>query len=159
MNIFDFILLVPPTYFCYLGIRKGFVKRILAILGLIFGVVVSYAYHNQFADFISDYWASSSVKYLAYVVPFVIVIVLIKVIAAAITRGLKIMALSPINIFLGAIFGIAQGALFSILIALFGLVTNNTVNTPLQGLYKESYLIALSEEYLNALFSFLIISV
>ena len=83
MNIFDFILLVPPTYFCYLGIRKGFVKRILAILGLIFGVVVSYAYHNQFADFISDYWERSSVKYLAYVVSFVIVIILIKIIAAA----------------------------------------------------------------------------
>jgi uncharacterized membrane protein required for colicin V production len=159
MNIFDFILLVPPAYFCYKGIRKGFIKRVFAILGLILGAIISYAYHSDTAHLISKYWQSSSVDYLAYILPFIVVVVAMKLIAIAATKGLGIMALSPINVFLGALFGIVQGALFSAIISLLALVVNNLIDTPLRGLVKSSLLFNHFEEHLKVLLDLLAISV
>ena len=159
MNIFDFILLIPPAYFCYKGIREGFVKRTLAILGLILGVGFSYIYHTQFAEFISDYWQNASVKYLAYLVPFLLVVLGVRLIAIAVTKTINAIALSPINTFFGALFGVVQGALISTIIALLVLVFNNSIDSPLLKLSQVSLLFGYFEDNLKFLLDFLVISI
>ena len=158
MNILDFILAVPIVYFAYLGIRKGFVKRVMALLGITLAVAISYFYHEEVALFISKYWAHPSIKYLAYIVPFIIVVLIAKFIATVTTKGLKFMALSPINLLLGALFGIAQGVAVSTIIALAVLVFNKIIETPLTALTKDSLLIGYTKAYLVDILDVLAVS-
>ena len=159
MNLFDFILLLPPAYFCYKGIRKGFVKRILAILGLFVGAFVSYYYHDETIILLFKFWDISGIEYLAYIIPFIAIVVVMKLVASIITKGLKVIALSPINVFLGAIFGIIQGALLSAIIAVLALLVNTMFDTPLKELTKGSLLFSYSEESLNELITLLSVSI
>ena len=159
MNIFDFILLMPPAYFCYLGIRKGLVKRILAILGLFVGAFVSYYYHDETMKTFSKIWDISGIEYIAYIIPFIATVLFVKLVASIITKGLKVIALSPLNVFLGAIFGIIQGTLLSAAFAVLALLTNSVLDTPLMGLTKGSLLFNYSEQYLNDLIALFSVSV
>ncbi len=159
MNVFDFILLVPVVYFLYKGVRQGFVKRVFAIAGLILGVIAASFYHYYFAELLSKYWQNDAVKYLAYIVPFILVLLAAKIISSGLTKGLKLIALSPINVFFGALFGIIQGVLFSMLIGLFTMITNHLINTPLKELSNNSLLFGYSRDYLDDLLSILAISI
>lgn len=159
MNLFDFILLLPPAYFCYKGIRKGFVKRLLAILGLFVGAFVSYYYHDETIKLFSMFWGIPGIKYLAYIIPFITIVLVLKFVASIITKGLKIIALSPLNVFLGATFGIIQGTFLSAFLAILVLLANTVFDTPLRGLTKGSLLFNSCEEYLHGLIALLSVSV
>ena len=159
MTALDFILIIPLIYYCYKGIRKGFIKRLLAVIGLILGVYVSYLYNTPIAKIITDYWDHTSVKYMSYLIPFILVVLGVNLFAHILTKSMKLMALSPINILLGAVFGLAQGALFSTLISLVLITVNSLLNNPLNHFIEESLLINYFKTPLNSLLELVAVSV
>lgn len=159
MTVLDFILIIPVIYFCYKGILKGFVKRLLAIFGLILGVFVAYVYNGLFNEFISEFWQHSSVQYLAYLLPFIIVIFLMRLIAIVITKGLKVIALSPLNMLFGALFGILQGAIISTVITIILISVNSLIDSPLKSLIQNSLLITYFKTPLDGLLELLVVGI
>ena len=111
MNYLDIAIAVPLLYGLIRGFSNGIIKEITN--GLSVGLAIYVGVH--FADLIEPYLRSSvlsdyerAMPLIAFVLVFIIILIIIKSIGELIDRITKLLALGIISRFLGAIFGIVK---------------------------------------------------
>ena len=122
MSTLDIILAIFLLYFAIRGFSQGFIISIATLVGLIFGFWAA----SHFSEFTANWLQndmglkSGNIKLIAYIVTFVIVVVLIFLLGRFMTGVVKTVGLGIVNRLAGALFGIAKGLLIvSFLFLLF----------------------------------------
>ncbi len=107
MNLLDLILLTPLVFGIARGLYKGLINELASLLSLALGVLLAYQYSDLLFDFLSNYIdeAGSGTKLLSYALIFIATSVVVLLIAKALTKLLKLVALGLMNRILGGIFG------------------------------------------------------
>jgi membrane protein required for colicin V production len=120
MTTLDIILALFLFYFAFKGFTSGFIISIATLAGLILGFYAA----SHFSEFTASWLQhdmglkSSNIKLIAYIVTFVIVVVLIFLLGRFMTGVVKTVGLSIVNRLAGALFGIAKGLLIASLLFL-----------------------------------------
>jgi membrane protein required for colicin V production len=115
MSTIDIILAVFLLYFAFKGFTNGFIISIATLVGLVVGFYAA----SHFSEFTANWLQqdmglkSSNIKLIAYVVTFVIVIVLIFLLGKFLTGVVKTVGLGIVNRLAGVLFGIAKGVLIA----------------------------------------------
>ena len=111
MNYLDIAIAVPLLYGLIKGFSNGIIKEITNVLSVVLAIYVGV----HFADLIEPYLRSSvlsdyerAMPLIAFVLVFIIILIIIKSIGELIDRITKLLALGIISRFLGAIFGIVK---------------------------------------------------
>jgi len=128
MSTLDIILALFLFYFAYRGFSNGFIISIATLLGLILGFYAA----SHFSEFTANWLQhdmglkSGNIRLIAYIVTFVIVVVLIFLLGRFMTGVVKTVGLGIVNRLAGALFGIAKGLLIaSFLFLLFSRIDPN----------------------------------
>jgi membrane protein required for colicin V production len=128
MSTLDIILALFLFYFAYRGFSNGFIISIATLAGLILGFYAA----SHFSEFTANWLQhdmglkSGNIRLIAYIVTFVIVVVLIFLLGRFMTRVVKTVGLGIVNRLAGALFGIAKGLLIaSFLFLLFSRIDPN----------------------------------
>lgn len=128
MSTLDIILALFLFYFAFKGFTNGFIISIATLAGLILGFYAA----SYFSEFTANWLQhdmglkSSNIKLIAYIVTFVIVVVLIFLLGRFLTGVVKTVGLGIVNRLAGALFGIAKGVLIaSFLFLLFARIDPN----------------------------------
>jgi len=120
MSTLDIILVIFLFYFAYKGFTNGFIISIATLVGLVLGFYAA----SHFSEFTANWLQhdmglkSSNIKLIAYIVTFVIVVVLIFLLGRFLTGIVKTVGLGIVNRLAGALLGIAKGALLASLLFL-----------------------------------------
>lgn len=115
MSTLDIILGVFLLYFAIRGFSQGFIVSIATLAGLILGFWAA----SHFSEFTANWLQkdmglhSSNLKLIAYIVTFVIVVILIFLLGRFMTTVIKTVGLGIVNRLAGALFGIAKGLLIA----------------------------------------------
>jgi membrane protein required for colicin V production len=120
MSTLDIILVIFLFYFAYKGFTNGFIISIATLVGLVLGFYAA----SHFSEFTANWLQhdmglkSSNIKLIAYIVTFVIVVVLIFLLGRFLTGIVKTVGLGIVNRLAGALLGIAKGMLIASLLFL-----------------------------------------
>jgi len=120
MSTLDIILAVFLLYFAFKGFTNGFIISIATLAGLILGFYAA----SHFSEFTANWLQhdmglkSSNIRLIAYIVTFVIVVVLIFLLGRFMTGVVKTVGLGIVNRLAGTLFGIAKGLLIASLLFL-----------------------------------------
>jgi len=115
MSTLDIILAVFLLYFAIRGFMQGFIISIATLAGLILGFWAA----SHFSEFTANWLQhdmglkSGNIKLIAYIVTFVIVVVLIFLLGRFMTGVVKTVGLGIVNRLAGALFGIVKGLLIA----------------------------------------------
>ena len=115
MSTLDIILGLFLLYFAFKGFTNGFIISIATLVGLILGFYIA----SHFSEFTANWLQndmglkSSNIKLIAYIITFVIVVVLIFLLGRFLTGVVKTVGLGIVNRLAGALFGIAKGLLIA----------------------------------------------
>jgi membrane protein required for colicin V production len=128
MSTLDIILAIFLFYFAYKGFSNGFIISIATLIGLVLGFYAA----SHFSEFTANWLQhdmglkSGNIKLIAYIVTFVIVVILIFLLGRFLTGVVKTVGLGIVNRLAGALFGIAKGLLIaSFLFLLFARIDPN----------------------------------
>ena len=101
------------------GVRRGFIKEIMSLLSWIAALLVSRVYSESLAGILGNMIDNPSVRYvIAYSVLFVIIIMLGTLLNHFMSKLLAVTGLKTLDRLLGAVFGVARGAVI-VLVVLF----------------------------------------
>lgn len=112
MNWLDILLAVPLAWGLYQGISKGFIMELSRIIALIAGVYLSV----RFSELLTEYLYNNSeitsefLPIISFALIFLTVVVLINLLARAIEKLAKAVALGWANKAAGAVFGVFRTA-------------------------------------------------
>lgn len=126
MNWLDGLILLPVLIGLILGLKRGFVSEVIALVVVIFGALgarllaptVSRAILSAFA------WPEGTCDVIAYVVVFLAIAVVLSLIARGLNRFLRAIHLAWLNKLVGGAFGAIKSCVI-ILIAVFVLERTN----------------------------------
>ena len=120
MNYVDIIISVPLLYGLIKGFSNGIIKEITNTLSVFLAIYIGI----QFSTLIEPYLQSDAlsnyeraIPLIAFLIVFIVVLIIIKSIGGLIDRLTKLLALGIISRFLGAIFGV-----FKIMIIFSGIL-------------------------------------
>jgi membrane protein required for colicin V production len=110
MNSVDMIIIVVALLFGALGIYWGFIRQVLALAGLIAGIVFASRYGADVADALSSFIANDM---LARVLGFIVVLVGVSsaasLLASLLRRFVGLLFLGWLDHLLGGLLGVLQG--------------------------------------------------
>jgi membrane protein required for colicin V production len=115
MSTLDIILAIFLFYFAFKGFTSGFIISIATLAGLVLGFYAA----SHFSEFTANWLQkdmglkSGNIKLIAYIVTFVIVVVLIFLLGRFMTGVVKTAGLGIVNRLAGAVLGIAKGLLIA----------------------------------------------
>ncbi len=134
MNWLDIIILVGLVVPAFIGLRRGLIKSVLSLAGLIIGVILAGNLYQP----VSKLFAFIHNEDVAHIVAFILILVLVMVLAAVLARLLKsvakIVMLGWVDHVGGAVFGFLLGAI------LWGAILATCVKFFGSGLATESLL-------------------
>ena len=136
MNTVDIIILVLLVPLTIQGLIKGFSTQVAAIVGLLLGVWASFRFSTLLSGWLQPYLAVSPnvLNLVSFVTILIVVIVLLALLGRALKGVLKFAMLGWLDKLLGAVFGLAKGALIlGLLIMAF-----NAVNTKVPMVKEET---------------------
>ena len=115
MSTIDIVLAVFLFYFAFKGFTSGFIISIATLAGLVIGFYAASHFSEFTADWLQKDMAleSPNIRLIAYVVTFIIVILLIFLLGRFLTGALKTAGLGIVNRLAGALFGIGKGLLIA----------------------------------------------
>ena len=110
MSIIDIILLIPLAYGLIRGLFRGFFKEIASVVGIVLGMWAARAFAPALADWFAtlcDY-AQTVLLPAAYLVIFLAVAVVLRVLAFCLEKLFSFAALGWLNKLAGAAFGLLK---------------------------------------------------
>ncbi len=115
MATIDIILAVFLLYFAIKGFINGFIISIATLAGLVLGFYAAVHFSEFTANWLQHDMGlkSSNIALIAYIITFVIVVVLIYLLGRFMTGVVKTVGLGIVNRLAGALFGIAKGLLIA----------------------------------------------
>lgn len=121
MTTIDIVFGLFLLFFAYKGFTNGLIVSIATFLGLIIGFYAASYFSEYTADWLINHagMQSKNIKFIAYILTFVITIVLIFFLGRFLTKIIKTVGLGLVNRLAGALLGIAKGALILSFLILF----------------------------------------
>ncbi|MBP1615608.1 MAG: hypothetical protein H6Q13_3056 [Bacteroidetes bacterium] len=118
MTIIDSIILIVIALGAFLGFRKGFVRQLASILGLIVGLLAAKALYVSLADKICPTLTESMTlaQIMAFLAIWIVVPLLFGMLALLITKTMEAISLGWLNQLLGAGLGALK---YLLILALF----------------------------------------
>lgn len=115
MVTIDIILAVFLLYFAIRGFSSGLIISLTTLIGLILGFYAAMHFSEFTANWLTNDMGlkSGNIKLMAYILTFVLVVVLIYILGRFMTSVLKTVGLGIINRLAGAAFGILKGVLIA----------------------------------------------
>ncbi|OIP99679.1 MAG: colicin V production protein [Zetaproteobacteria bacterium CG2_30_46_52] len=112
MNFFDYILISIVGLSMILSIWRGFVREIIALVGLVLAFLIASRISGDAGKLFGDWIENDSVANIAgFVLVFVLVMVIVGLIGAIIRKLVHMADLSATDRTLGVFFGAARGML------------------------------------------------
>ncbi len=110
MNIFDIIIIIILLYGLINGFIKGFIIEVAGLISLVSGMMGAFKFANILGVYLSSYvdWDPKTIKAVAFIMLFIIIIYAISLLAKMITKTIKLIALGMINRIVGGIFGLLK---------------------------------------------------
>lgn len=149
MNLLDFILLTPLVIGLARGLYKGLINELASLVSLLGGALMAYLFADEVYSIISNYVDEPGLgtQVLSYAIVFVAVVIGVYIIAKALTKMMKLVALGFLNRIVGGIFGLAK-ALILLLISIYFLQSFiKSQRDSKQELVAQSLLLPYFEEY------------
>ena len=112
MKGFDLVVLICTSLLIAKGMWKGFIKEIAGIIAVLLAVVLSFSFHDKAVVLLSNRFHFTYLSSATYVVLFVGVYLLVKLIGRLIDNVLKSIMLGGVNRILGGLFGGLKSALW-----------------------------------------------
>ena len=104
-------------YFMINGARKGFIKEISRIIGILSGIFFANKMGKIFIPYIEPYVSYEPLLYIiSYFTVFIIIIFIISIIATSIQKFFELILLGWLNRFLGVLIGLLKGLIIVSLI-------------------------------------------
>lgn len=105
MNVIDVIYALATLVALILGYKEGFIKKISSVAGIVFGLFNATVLHESASQVIFKYtgWDEVVVNVSAYVVLFILSVIIIKLLALLLTWLLELLGLNFINKLAGAL--------------------------------------------------------
>jgi len=128
MNILDIIILVLLLLGLINGLRNGLFVEIASIVALIAGIYGAIHFSNFAADFLMDKvdWNEKTVNITAFIITFVVIVLLIALAGKALTKLADFAALGMLNKLLGGVFGLLKMAvILSVILIIFETLNKN----------------------------------
>lgn len=125
MNYLDIIFLIPLTFGAVVGIRRGIVKEILALVAIVMAIYVARYFSPLLSVFLINHLSCS--ERTAYPLAYILVLLLfgggMYILSEMLTRILKAMKLGTVNRIFGALLGILKWSLIlSAILCFFAIV-------------------------------------
>ena len=117
MKGFDLVVLICTSLLIAKGMWKGFIKEIAGIIAVLLAVVLSFSFHDKAVVLLSNRLHFTYLSSTTYVVLFVGVYLLVKLIGRLIDNVLKSIMLGGVNRILGGLFGGLKSALWFTIIS------------------------------------------
>jgi len=122
MNYIDLILALPFIWGIYRGFTKGLVYEAATLVALILGIYGAFKFSWFTTEILVNQlgFTGQYLPWISFAITFIIIVVIIHLIARAMTSLLKAVALGFINSFLGILFGVLKMAfILSIILVVF----------------------------------------
>jgi len=111
MNWLDIVLIVAIGIATFIGLRKGIIKTVLTLAGLILGIFLAGRYYVPFSEQLTLISSPGWAKVAAFVIIFIGVMVIAAVLARLLERVASVIMLGWANRLVGAILGFVVGAM------------------------------------------------
>lgn len=137
-SLIDLIIAVPLAAMFIKGMKNGFAHEVLGLAGQIIAIFLGFAYMEQLGQALSNYfsWHSPAVPLVAFLIIYIIFIILVGILIRVVNSIIKVVFLSTFNMVLGALFSTFKAALvYSVIFVLLA-----GFNIPDRDTAKESFL-------------------
>ena len=127
MGVIDIVLGALILFGLVRGFMKGLFVEIASLIALVAGVYGAIHFSDFVADFLQNKtdWSENTIKYSAFAITFIIIILVISLAGKALTKLADFAALGIINKILGGIFGALKIALvLSVVLIVFDRLNN-----------------------------------
>ena len=139
MTLFDYAVLAIAGFSVLLGVIRGFVREVMALLSWFIAFVVASVYGGAVAPLLAQQIADESWRILAAVVAvFVVALVVMNIVAMLASKLIKSAGLGVEDRLLGSVFGLARGVLVVLVLVLGAGLTA----LPRQPVWKDAMLAA-----------------
>lgn len=130
MNVIDIVILIILVIAFVRGVIKGLFVEIAGILALILGIYAAINYSYKIAFYVKQTivdWSDQTYRVIAFVLTFLLVVLLVIFIGKLLTKLADITALGLVNKLLGGVFGVLKiGLILSVCFLIFEKINNTT---------------------------------
>ena len=122
MTVLDIIILVLLFFGLFNGLRNGLFVEVASLVALIAGVYGAIHFSDFAADFLMGKvdWNEKTVNITAFIITFVVIVLLIALAGKALTKLADFAALGILNKLLGGIFGLLKmSVILSVVLIIF----------------------------------------
>ena len=114
MQVIDIIILILVLAGAIVGFRKGFIKQLASLVGLVVGLLAAKALYGVVGDQLIGTVTSNATfaHTLAFFLIWIVVPIVFTLVASLLTKALEIICLGWINRLLGAALGAVKWLLF-----------------------------------------------
>lgn len=139
LTAFDWVVLAVIAFSSLLGMWRGLVSEVLALLAWIAGFFAARTWGGTAAELLSGWLHDPALRQMAgFVTVFVVTMLLFSVARFVFSRLLRAVGLGLVDRFLGALFGIVRG----LVIVLIGVLLGGMTELPRQQWWREAFLAA-----------------
>ena len=125
MTLFDYAVLLIIGLSILLSVMRGMVREILALLSWVVAFLIANIYTVQFAPMLPKAIPGDSLRLLAaFVILFLATLLVMSLLAIAMSGLVKSIGLSMMDRGLGALFGLVRGLLIVMVLVLVGGLTS-----------------------------------
>lgn len=103
------ISILIPIAFAFNGHKKGFIKLAVTLLFMAANLVLSIYINSYISNFIIEYTNLPDSKLVAFIISYIIVMLILKITVLSMEMISRIPVLNGINKFLGFVAGLAEG--------------------------------------------------
>jgi membrane protein required for colicin V production len=124
MTVFDYAVLIIIGLSILLSVIRGLVREVLALLAWVVAFVAANLFSGDLAALLPDEIPTIELRLLAgFVGVFFVALLVMSLLAMAVSQLVKSAGLSVEDRFLGALFGLARGVLVVLVLVLLGGLT------------------------------------
>ncbi len=152
MTLFDWIILLFLAFALYKGLKNGFIKEVLSLVGIIVAVSVAILATDPGAEWLAaKIEASIEIARLVTIVGvFILVLILFNLIGKLLTKLIETLLLGPVNRLFGAIFSTLKATVVLSLILFFLLRLDLPFDVPSRDTRENSMLYPYIEPFAPA---------
>jgi membrane protein required for colicin V production len=112
MNIIDIILIIILSVAAVRGFIKGFFVEFASVAAIVLGVLCAMMFSGYLRNWLTGVvsWQPEIVKAVAFFLTFIIVLIIVHLIANALEKLVRAVAMGPISKIGGVIFGVIKTA-------------------------------------------------
>lgn len=137
MTVFDLIALAVVAISVGFSIWRGLVREVVSLLSWLVALWVAARFSVAFSEWLPAAMTNPSARYMtAFVALFLATVIVLELFGVLLARLLRAAGLGFVDRALGAVFGLARGALLAWILTLLGGLTS----LPQQGWWQESML-------------------